>query len=149
MKADVNKFRVLHHGLLAQYEWEGQYRCTHLRQSTKAQLLPAAHTLLELVRRRWGHAASWVIGYICILNNAFVCALIFLGAGQAFAAATGMSVYASCMLIPISVVIYAAVGGLKGIPTPTHAHAHAQVCAAAFGNAAQMPSSHPCLHLQP
>lgn len=55
----------------------------------------AAHTVIELVRRRWGHLAAWVILYVCLVNNAIISVLLFLGAAQVFAASTGMSVYAA------------------------------------------------------
>jgi hypothetical protein len=42
-----------------------------------------------------------VIFYICILNNTFICVLLYLGAGSVFNAATGMSVYAACMYISL------------------------------------------------
>lgn len=42
-----------------------------------------------------------VIFYICILNNTFICVLLYLGAGAVFQAATGMSVYAAVMCAPL------------------------------------------------
>ena len=38
-----------------------------------------------------------VFFYICIINNLFICVLLFLGAGSVFNAATGMSIYACCL----------------------------------------------------
>ena len=38
-----------------------------------------------------------VFSYICIVNNLFICVLLFLGAGSVFNAATGMSIYACCL----------------------------------------------------
>ena len=38
-----------------------------------------------------------VFFYICIINNVFICVLLFLGAGSVFNAATGMSIYACCL----------------------------------------------------
>ena len=38
-----------------------------------------------------------VFFYICIVNNLFICVLLFLGAGSVFNAATGMSIYACCL----------------------------------------------------
>ena len=46
-----------------------------------------------------GHVyhAMQVFFYICIINNIFICLLLFLGAGSVFNAATGMSIYACCL----------------------------------------------------
>ncbi len=41
--------------------------------------------------------AMQVFFYICIINNIFICVLLFLGAGSVFNAATGMSIYACCL----------------------------------------------------
>ncbi len=47
--------------------------------------------------------SSWLLGllqvffYICILNNTFICVLLYLGAGAVFNAATGMNIYAAVM----------------------------------------------------
>lgn len=38
-----------------------------------------------------------VFFYICFLNNAIICVLLYLGAGAVFNAATGMSLYAAVM----------------------------------------------------
>lgn len=83
---------------------------------------PRAHTVLELVRKRWGHVANIVFFYICVINNIFICVLLFLGAGSVFNAATGMSIYACCLLIPFSVVIYTVAGGLKATFTSSYLH---------------------------
>ncbi|CAL8465288.1 g4823 [Coccomyxa elongata] len=83
---------------------------------------PKAHTVLELVRQRWGHTANWVFFYICFLNNAIICVLLYLGAGAVFNAATGMSLYAAVMLIPLSVCVYTVVGGLKATFTSSYLH---------------------------
>lgn len=38
-----------------------------------------------------------VFFYICILNNTFICVLLYLGAAAVFNAATGMSLYAAVL----------------------------------------------------
>ncbi|EIE23218.1 urea active transporter [Coccomyxa subellipsoidea C-169] len=96
---------------------------------------PRAHTVLELVRMRWGNVANWVFFYICILNNTFICVLLYLGAGAVFNAATGMNIYAAVMLIPLSVCIYTVVGGLKATFTSSYLHTviiYVTVCLFAF-----------------
>ena len=44
-----------------------------------------------------GARAMQVFFYICVINNTFICVLLFLGAGSVFNAATGMSIYACCL----------------------------------------------------
>ncbi|KAH7416243.1 hypothetical protein KP509_14G082300 [Ceratopteris richardii] len=83
---------------------------------------PKAHTVLELVRRRWGHAANFVFLYLCYLNNIITCATLFLGAGNVLVAATGMDMYAALILIPVSVVTYTVIGGLKATFTSSYLH---------------------------
>lgn len=83
---------------------------------------PKAHTVVELVRRRWGDAANFVFLYLCYLNNIFTCTILFIGAGNVFVAATGMSMYAALMLVPISVVTYTVMGGLKATFTSSYLH---------------------------
>lgn len=83
---------------------------------------PKAHTVLELVRRRWGHMANLVFLYLCYLNNLFVCAILFIGAGDALVAATGMNIYAALLLVPFSVVTYTVMGGLKATFISSYLH---------------------------
>lgn len=83
---------------------------------------PKAHTVLELVRRRWGHLANFVFLYLCYLNNIFTCTILFVGAGNVIVAATGMNMYAALMLVPISVVTYTFLGGLKATFISSYLH---------------------------
>ncbi|KAI5081162.1 hypothetical protein GOP47_0004345 [Adiantum capillus-veneris] len=83
---------------------------------------PKAHTVLELVRRRWGHLASLVFLYLCYLNNFFVCAILFIGAGNALTASTGMNIYAALLLVPLTITIYTVMGGLKATFTSSYLH---------------------------
>lgn len=63
---------------------------------------PNAHTLLELVKTRYGTTAHilWVV--LCLLNNTLVFSAMLLGAATAVASLTGMSVIASTYLLPVS-----------------------------------------------
>ncbi|KAJ7520016.1 hypothetical protein O6H91_20G063600 [Diphasiastrum complanatum] len=83
---------------------------------------PKAHTVLELVRLRWGHLASLIFFYLCYLNNLIVCTLSLIGAGNVLVAATGMNIYASLMLLSLSVVIYTVTGGLKATFISSYLH---------------------------
>eukprot|EP00249_Psilotum_nudum_P005971 c19366_g1_i1 orf=48-2024(+) len=81
-----------------------------------------AHTVVELVRCRWGNLACVVFLYICYLNNIVVCASLFIGAGNALVAATGMNIYAAIMLIPLTIVAYTVIGGLKATFVSSYLH---------------------------
>ncbi|MCO5555417.1 hypothetical protein L7F22_008963 [Adiantum nelumboides] len=83
---------------------------------------PKAHTVVELVRRRWGNSANFVFLYLCYLNNIVTCATLFLGAGYVLVAATGMDIYAALVLVPVSVVTYTVIGGLKATFTSSYLH---------------------------
>lgn len=49
--------------------------------------------------------------------------MLILGGAAVMTALTGMSTYAAAFLIPVSVCIYTATGGLKGGPCQTLIHA--------------------------
>lgn len=74
---------------------------------------PNAHTLLEIVRARWGNTAHKVFFVFAIMTNTIVTAMLLLGGASVMNALTGMNLYAACMLIPVGVILYTAVGGLK------------------------------------
>lgn len=48
------------------------------------------------------------------MTNTIVCAMLLLGGASVMNALTGMNTYAACMLIPVGVIMYCALGGLKG-----------------------------------
>jgi len=93
--------------------------------------IPEAHTLLEIVRIRYGNphipyfypgisansdlgtVAHLVFMFLCLVNNLFAVANMLLGASAAITALTGMHVIAATFLLPIGVVVYTFVGGIK------------------------------------
>jgi Na+/proline symporter len=62
---------------------------------------PNAHTLLELIRVRYGTVVHilWII--FCLINNLMVFSSMLLGASTAVTALTGMHVLASTYLMPV------------------------------------------------
>ncbi|KAK6220866.1 hypothetical protein LQW54_001786 [Pestalotiopsis sp. IQ-011] len=74
---------------------------------------PHAHTLLELVKKRYGSAVHilWIV--FCLVNNMLVFSSMLLGASTAVASLTGMHVVASIYLLPLGVSIYTYFGGLR------------------------------------
>ncbi|KAK9808723.1 hypothetical protein WJX72_002523 [[Myrmecia] bisecta] len=83
---------------------------------------PTAHTVLEIVHARWGTAAHLVFFFFCILTNIIVSAMLILGGAAVMNALTGMSLYAAAFLIPISVCVYTATGGLKATFLSSYIH---------------------------
>lgn len=74
---------------------------------------PNAHTLLELVKVRYGTAAHvlWIV--FCLVNNCMVFSSMLLGASSAITSLTGMNVYAATYLLPLGVAVYTYFGGLR------------------------------------
>ncbi|GIL80101.1 hypothetical protein Vretifemale_9243 [Volvox reticuliferus] len=75
---------------------------------------PTIHTFLEIIRCRWGTTAHVIFTVYGFLTNIIVTAMLILGGAAVMEALSGVSVYAASFLIPAGVVIYTAVGGLKG-----------------------------------
>lgn len=74
---------------------------------------PHAHTVLEIVRVRYGTAAHWVYMFFCLANNTIAVANMLLGASATVSALTGMHIIASTFLLPVGVCLYTISGGLK------------------------------------
>ncbi|KAM5354904.1 hypothetical protein ACJ41O_001550 [Fusarium nematophilum] len=74
--------------------------------------VPEAHTLLEIVRIRYGTAGHLVWIALCLINNIIAIANMLLGASAAITA-TGMHIIAATFLLPVGVVLYTFVGGIK------------------------------------
>ncbi|KHN95585.1 sodium/proline symporter [Metarhizium album ARSEF 1941] len=75
--------------------------------------VPEAHTLLEIVRIRYGTLGHVVWIVLCLINNVIAVANMLLGASAAISALTGMHIIASTFLLPVGVVLYTFVGGIK------------------------------------
>ncbi|KAL1610723.1 hypothetical protein SLS60_002393 [Paraconiothyrium brasiliense] len=75
--------------------------------------IPEAHTLLEIVRIRYGTTAHIVYMFLCLVNNLFAVANMLLGASAAITAMTGMHIIAATFLLPVGVALYTFVGGIK------------------------------------
>lgn len=83
---------------------------------------PTAHTMLEIIRARWGKTAHKVFFVFAIMTNIIVCAMLLLGGAAVVNALTGMNLYAAAMLIPVGVILYTAHGGLKATFLSTYLH---------------------------
>lgn len=74
---------------------------------------PKAHTVSECFAIRFGKAGHWLFLLYCMSTNILIASLLLLGGSQGFAATTGMHTVAASFLLPVGVVVYTALGGLK------------------------------------
>jgi len=74
---------------------------------------PHAHTLLELVRARYGTIAHLVYMVLCLLTNLIATINMSLGSAATISALTGMPTEASVFLLPVGVCAYTISGGLR------------------------------------
>ncbi|KAK6456597.1 urea active transport protein [Scheffersomyces xylosifermentans] len=74
---------------------------------------PSAHTVSECFSIRYGRAGHCIYLCYCVATNILVSSLLLLGGSQAFSAATGMHTVAASFLLPLGVMVYTALGGLK------------------------------------
>ncbi|KAJ5884356.1 hypothetical protein N7504_011928 [Penicillium tannophilum] len=75
--------------------------------------VPYAHTSLEIVRMRYGKIGHLVFVVLNLVNNVFGCASMIMTGSQLIYGVSGMNFVAATILIPLGVVLYTAVGGLK------------------------------------
>ncbi|GAA5840877.1 hypothetical protein JCM9279_001249 [Rhodotorula babjevae] len=74
---------------------------------------PKAHTFLEVIRVRWGKTAHLVFMGYAFVTCFFVSAMLITGGSAVVTDLTGASTPAICILIPIGVICYVLVGGLR------------------------------------
>ncbi|KAL5333096.1 hypothetical protein BJX70DRAFT_392458 [Aspergillus crustosus] len=74
---------------------------------------PNAHTLLELIKVRYGAAVHilWIV--MALINNIFNFTSMLVGASTAVSSLTGINVYACTYLLPLGVVVYTYWDGLR------------------------------------
>ncbi|KAJ5773701.1 Sodium/solute symporter [Penicillium paradoxum] len=75
--------------------------------------VPYAHTSLEVVRMRYGKIGHIVFILLNLVNNVFGCASMIMTGSQLIHGVSGMHYVAATVLVPLGVVLYTAVGGLK------------------------------------
>ena len=74
---------------------------------------PNARTFLEIIRVRYGKTAHFSFMFFSLASNILVVSSILIGGAAAIESLTGMSVYASLWLLPVSVAAYTVRGGLR------------------------------------
>ncbi|ROV90375.1 hypothetical protein VMCG_09724 [Cytospora schulzeri] len=75
--------------------------------------VPYAHTSLEIIRQRYGKIGHVVFIVMNLVNNVLGCASMILTGSQLVYGVSGMHFVAACIIIPLGVVLYTAMGGLK------------------------------------
>ncbi|KAL6756843.1 hypothetical protein V8C86DRAFT_1810197 [Haematococcus lacustris] len=74
---------------------------------------PTVHTVLEIIKARWGMTAHKVFMFFCLATNVIVTAMLILGGAAVINALSGVDIYAAAFLIPVGVSFYTAHGGLR------------------------------------
>ncbi|KAM0439566.1 hypothetical protein ACHAPT_000657 [Fusarium lateritium] len=74
---------------------------------------PNAHTFLEVIKARYGTPAHFTFIVFGILTNVLVSLMLISGGAATVNALTGMNTIAAIFLLPVGVVAYTFIGGLK------------------------------------
>jgi urea-proton symporter len=74
---------------------------------------PRCHTYLEIIQVRYGTLAHLVFIFFALVTNILVGSQLLLGGSAVVTSLTGMNVYAAIFLIPLGVVAYVLMGGLR------------------------------------
>lgn len=83
---------------------------------------PAAHTICEIIKARWGFEAHMVFLCFCFMTNIIVTAMLLLGGSAVVNSLTGMNLSAASFLIPLGVIVYTLAGGLKATFLASYIH---------------------------
>ncbi|KAI0111026.1 Na+/solute symporter [Hypoxylon sp. NC0597] len=74
---------------------------------------PNAHTFLEVIKARYGTIAHLVFMVFGLATNILVSLMLVVGGSATVSALTGMHTIAAIYLLPVGVIAYTLVGGLK------------------------------------
>jgi SSS family transporter len=83
---------------------------------------PNAHTFLEIIRARFGTGSHKVFLVFALTTNMIVTSMLLLGGAAVVNGLTGMNISLAAFLIPIGVMIYTLVGGLKATFVADYMH---------------------------
>ncbi|KAL0931489.1 urea active [Colletotrichum truncatum] len=75
--------------------------------------VPEAHTVLEVIRIRYGTVAHLSFTFLAVVNNLLNTINMILGASAAISFLTGIHIMAFTFLLPLGVILYTLVGGIK------------------------------------
>ncbi|KAH9925239.1 Sodium:solute symporter family-domain-containing protein [Fomitopsis serialis] len=76
-------------------------------------IAPYCHTYLEIVQARYGNTPHLIFVTYGLVTNLIVSSMLLLGGSAVVNAFTGMNIYAANFLIPIGVMVYVILGGLR------------------------------------
>jgi len=83
---------------------------------------PNAHTFLEIIRARYGNGSHKIFLIFALMTNMIVTAMLLLGGSAVVNGLTGMDISLAAFLIPVGVMIYTLVGGLKATFVADYMH---------------------------
>ncbi|KAJ7153257.1 solute symporter family transporter [Mycena filopes] len=104
---------------------------------------PGAHTFLEVIGLRWGTFSHLSFMFFGLGTNIVLTSQLITGGATTVNALTGMNTIAACFLIPVGVVIYTLVGGLRATFFSDYIHTvviFAIILAASFATFATNPN---------
>jgi len=83
---------------------------------------PNAHTFLEIIRARFGNGTHKIFLCFALTCNMIVTGMLLLGGAAVVNGLTGMDITIAAFLIPVGVMIYTLVGGLKATFVADYMH---------------------------
>src|SRR5688572_21693921 len=83
---------------------------------------PNAHTVLEVIRARYGKFTHIVFTIFCLMTNILVTTMLLAGGSATLNSMTGVPISAACFLMPVGVFLYTMVGGVKATLITDYAH---------------------------
>ncbi|CCK69656.1 Dur3p KNAG_0C05580 [Huiozyma naganishii CBS 8797] len=86
------------------------------------QKAPNAHTYLEIVKVRYGKVGHCIYLFYALATNILVTAMLLTSGSAVFSRLTGMNSIACAFLLPIGVVIYTMIGGIKATFLTDYVH---------------------------
>ena len=83
---------------------------------------PNAHTFLEIIRARFGNGTHKIFLGFALTCNMIVTGMLLLGGAAVVNGLTGMDITLAAFLIPVGVMVYTLVGGLKATFVADYMH---------------------------
>ena len=83
---------------------------------------PNAHTFLEIIRARFGNGTHKIFLGFALTCNMIVTGMLLLGGAAVVNGLTGMDISLAAFLIPVGVMVYTLVGGLKATFVADYMH---------------------------
>ncbi|KLO07914.1 solute symporter family transporter [Schizopora paradoxa] len=81
-----------------------------------------ARTFLEIVKVRFGSGAHLMFLFYALFTSLMVSAILLLGGSASISALTGMDIRAATMLLPVGVIAFVIVGGLRSTFVSDYVH---------------------------